>query len=311
DDELLQVPRLVPTWEKPIIIGRHAFGDQYQAVEFRVPGPGTVKITYTPEDGGPGETREVHRFEEGGVCLGMFNQDSSIRSFAAACFCCALEAKMPLYLSTKNTVLKTYDGRFKDIFQELYDKQYEHRLVDDMFAYLLKSRGGFVWACKNFEGDLGSDLVAQGFGSLGMMVSFLESAAAAEGAAAAADGAAAAAAAAAFAAEAAHGTVRRHFLLQRSGCSASSNPVASAYAWARGLLRRGQRDSNLLLQQFAAALEAACCSAIEAGVMTKDLATAIKGDKVSEKDYVDTKQFIKEVQKHLEQALVKLGVITE
>ncbi|CDJ38553.1 isocitrate dehydrogenase, putative, partial [Eimeria tenella] len=169
--------------------------------------------------------------------------------------------------------------------------RYEHRLVDDMFAYILKSRGGFVWACKNFEGDLGSDLVAQGFGSLGLMVSFLETAAAA----AAADGAAAAAAA--FAAEAAHGTY-------------SNYPVASAYAWARGLRRRGQRDSNLLLQQFAAALEAACCSAIEGGVMTKDLATAIKGEQVSEKDYVDTKQFIKEVQKHLEQALVKLGVIT-
>ncbi|KAL8425649.1 hypothetical protein Efla_003969 [Eimeria flavescens] len=288
------VPRLVPSWEKPIIIGRHAFGDQYRAVDFCINKPGVVKLVYTPNDGSEAETHEVHRFEGGGVCVGMFNVDSSIRDFARASFLFALQQQLPLFLSTKNTVLKAYDGRFKDIFEEIYKAEfrerfeqagitYEHRLIDDMVAQCLKSSGGFVWACKNYDGDVQSDTVAQGFGSLGLMSSVLLCP----------DGRT-------LEAEAAHGTVTRHFRMHQQGQPTSTNPIASIYAWTRGLAHRAALDNNNKLREFCCALEAACVQVVEGGQMTKDLAICIHGDKVTPKDYLNTEAFIDRVDQQLQ-----------
>lgn len=296
------VPRLVPAWKKPIVIGRHAFGDQYRAVDFRVCKPGTVKLVYTPDDGSEGFSEELHSFAGSGVCLGMFNEDKSITDFARSCFMYSLKNQMPLYLSTKNTVLKTYDGRFKDIFQSVYEEEfqekfkqaniwYEHRLIDDMVAQCLKSPGGFVWACKNYDGDVQSDTVAQGFGSLGLMTSILLCP----------DGRT-------IEAEAAHGTVTRHYRLHQRGEKTSTNPVASVFAWTRGLQQRAALDGCQQLQQFAEALEAACVDTVEGGVMTKDLAICIKGDKVTEADFVYTEEFLDKVQERLEHKLSNMGV---
>ena len=266
------IPRLVPGWTKPIVIGRHAHGDQYRATDFVVPGPGTVTITYSPSDGGEPVTREVAKFSGGGIAMGMYNYDDSIRDFARASMRYALDRGWPLYLSTKNTILKAYDGRFKDIFQEVFDAEfapkyseagitYEHRLIDDMVAQVMKWEGGFVWACKNYDGDVQSDTVAQGFGSLGLMTSVLLTP----------DGKT-------MEAEAAHGTVTRHFRQHQRGEKTSTNPVASIFAWTQGLAHRGKLDNTPEVTRFAESLEAVCVEAIEAGEMTKDLALLISKD---------------------------------
>jgi isocitrate dehydrogenase len=266
------IPRLVPGWTKPIVIGRHAHGDQYKATDFRVPGPGTVTITFTPDGGGQPVTREVAKFTGGGVAMGMYNFDDSIRDFARASMSFARDRGWPLYLSTKNTILKAYDGRFKDLFEEVFDAEfakdfaakgitYEHRLIDDMVAQVLKWEGGIVWACKNYDGDVQSDIVAQGFGSLGLMSSVLLTP----------DGKI-------MEAEAAHGTVTRHYRAHQRGEKTSTNPVASIFAWTRGLGHRAKLDNNAELAKFSATLEAVCVEAIEAGEMTKDLAICISKD---------------------------------
>lgn len=254
------VPRLVTNWTAPIIVGRHAFGDQYKATDFLVPGKGKLTMKFEGEDGTVQEY-EVYDFKGPGVAMGMYNVDESIRGFAKACFNVALQKGWPLYLSTKNTILKKYDGRFKDIFQEIYDAEYagkvhyEHRLIDDMVASALKWEGNFVWACKNYDGDVQSDTVAQGFGSLGLMTSVLVTP----------DGKI-------MEAEAAHGTVTRHYREYQKGNKTSTNPIASIYAWTRGLAFRGQLDDNQELIDFAEALEAVCVETVESGKMTKDLA---------------------------------------
>ncbi|GAB3421547.1 NADP-dependent isocitrate dehydrogenase [Flindersiella endophytica] len=266
------VPRLVPGWTKPIVIGRHAHGDQYRASDFVVPGPGTVTITYTPEDGSQPIEFEVAKFTDGGIAMGMYNFDSSIRDFARATMRYALDRGFPLYLSTKNTILKAYDGRFKDLFAEVYEAEfkgdfeaagitYEHRLIDDMVAQALKWDGGFVWACKNYDGDVQSDVVAQGFGSLGLMTSVLMTP----------DGRT-------VEAEAAHGTVTRHFRQWQKGEKTSTNPIASIFAWTRGLAHRGKLDGTPELSEFAHTLEQVCVSTVESGAMTKDLALLVGGD---------------------------------
>ncbi|XP_071853421.1 isocitrate dehydrogenase [NADP] cytoplasmic-like [Apostichopus japonicus] len=285
------IPRLVTTWNKPIVIGRHAHADQYKATDFVVPGKGKLQIKFTPEDGSEPMDFTVHEFVDGGgVAMGMFNTDVSIRDFAHSSFTYALDRGYPLYLSTKNTILKKYDGRFKDIFQEIYEKEYkakfeakkiwyEHRLIDDMVAYALKVEGGFVWACKNYDGDVQSDSVAQGYGSLGMMTSVLICP----------DGKT-------VEAEAAHGTVTRHYRMHQQGKETSTNSVASIFAWTRGLSHRAKLDSNDALAKFAAALEKSCVDTIEAGAMTKDLAICVKGmDKVQRSDYLSTFEFIDKV----------------
>ncbi|PIK39462.1 putative isocitrate dehydrogenase [Apostichopus japonicus] len=285
------IPRLVTTWNKPIVIGRHAHADQYKATDFVVPGKGKLEIKFTPEDGSEPMDFTVHEFVDGGgVAMGMFNTDVSIRDFAHSSFTYALDRGYPLYLSTKNTILKKYDGRFKDIFQEIYEKEYkakfeakkiwyEHRLIDDMVAYALKVEGGFVWACKNYDGDVQSDSVAQGYGSLGMMTSVLICP----------DGKT-------VEAEAAHGTVTRHYRMHQQGKETSTNSVASIFAWTRGLSHRAKLDSNDALAKFAAALEKSCVDTIEAGAMTKDLAICVKGmDKVQRSDYLSTFEFIDKV----------------
>ena len=265
------VPRLVPGWKKSIVIGRHAHGDQYKATDFVVKGAGHLKITFTPKDGGPDVTYPIFDFPGGGVAMGMYNTDESILGFAKSCFEYALEKKWPLYLSTKNTILKRYDGRFKDLFQEVFDKDfkakyqaagiwYEHRLIDDMVAYCMKSEGGFVWACKNYDGDVQSDSVAQGYGSLGLMTSVLLTP----------DGHV-------VEAEAAHGTVTRHYREYQAGRETSTNPIASIFAWTRGLSHRAKLDNNAPLAKFALDLEKACIETVEAGFMTKDLALCVKG----------------------------------
>jgi len=266
------IPRLVPGWTQPIVIGRHAHGDQYRAQDIVVPGPGKVELVYTAANGEK-KSLEVFDFKKGGgVAMGMYNTDESIREFAHSCFQYALQKKWPLYLSTKNTILKRYDGRFKDIFQEIYEKEYaakfkelgiwyEHRLIDDMVAYALKANGGFIWACKNYDGDVQSDSVAQGFGSLGLMTSVLVCP----------DGKT-------IEAEAAHGTVTRHYREHQAGRETSTNPIASIFAWTRGLAHRAKLDNNQRLLEFSLALEAACIETVEAGFMTKDLALCIKGD---------------------------------
>jgi isocitrate dehydrogenase len=263
------VPRLVPGWEQSMVIGRHAFGDQYRATDFLVPGPGKLTMTYTPSDGGEPVEYEVFDFPEAGVAMGMYNLDESIRGFARACLNYGLTRKWPVYLSTKNTILKAYDGRFKDLFQEIFDAEfeekfaaagitYEHRLIDDMVAAALKWNGGFVWACKNYDGDVQSDTVAQGFGSLGLMTSVLMTP----------DGET-------VEAEAAHGTVTRHFREHQKGNATSTNPIASIFAWTRGLIHRAKLDDNAPLADFANCLEEVCVATVESGHMTKDLALLV------------------------------------
>uniref|UniRef100_UPI00358EE288 isocitrate dehydrogenase [NADP] cytoplasmic n=1 Tax=Myxine glutinosa TaxID=7769 RepID=UPI00358EE288 len=284
----VNVPRLVSGWQKSIVIGRHAYADQYKAVDFVVPGPGQVEIKFTPKDGTQPSTYTVHNFEDGGgVAMAMYNTDVSIRSFAHSSFQRALAKGWPLYLSTKNTILKKYDGRFKDIFQEIYEADYkaqyeakeiwyEHRLIDDMVAYAMKSEGGFVWACKNYDGDVQSDAIAQGFGSLGMMTSVLVCP----------DGRT-------VESEAAHGTVTRHFRMHQQGKETSTNPIASIFAWTRGLAHRAKLDGNKDLGNFCSILEQVCVDTIEAGHMTKDLVACIKGlPNVQRSDYLNTFEFI-------------------
>ena len=263
------VPRLVPSWTQPIVIGRHAFGDQYRATDFKVPGKGTLTISFAPADGGPPIVHKVYDFPDAGVALAMYNLDESIRDFARASFNYGLQRGYPVYLSTKNTILKVYDGRFKDIFQEVFDAEfkerfatagltYEHRLIDDMVASALKLPGGFVWACKNYDGDVQSDTVAQGYGSLGLMTSVLMTP----------DGKT-------IEAEAAHGTVTRHYRQWQKGQETSTNPIASIFAWTRGLTYRGRLDGTPEVERFAATLERVCIETVEAGLMTKDLALLI------------------------------------
>lgn len=266
------VPRLVPGWTDPIIIGRHAFGDQYRATDFLVDEPGTLTMTFAPAGGGEPVTREVFEFPAPGVAMGMYNLDDSIRGFARACMNYGLGRSMPVYLSTKNTILKAYDGRFKDLFQEVFDAEfadafsaqsltYEHRLIDDMVAQALKISGNFLWACKNYDGDVMSDIVAQGFGSLGLMTSVLMTP----------DGRT-------VEAEAAHGTVTRHFRQHQAGKETSTNPIASIFAWTRALAHRAKLDENDALTKFAGTLERVCVGAVEGGAMTKDLALLIGPD---------------------------------
>ncbi|XP_046572662.1 LOW QUALITY PROTEIN: isocitrate dehydrogenase [NADP] cytoplasmic-like [Haliotis rubra] len=289
------IPRLVPGWTKSIVIGRHAYGDQYKATDFVVPGPGKLEMKFTPENGGDPMEYTVFEFKgTGGVAMGMYNTDASIRDFAKSSLTFALQKGWPLYLSTKNTILKKYDGRFKDIFQDIYDKEYktkyeakgiwyEHRLIDDMVAYAMKSEGGFVWACKNYDGDVQSDSVAQGFGSLGMMTSVLICP----------DGKT-------VEAEAAHGTVTRHYRFHQQGKETSTNSIASIFAWTRGLAHRAKLDSNEALGKFASSLEEVCIETIEAGQMTKDLAICIKGmSAVKREDYLNTFEFIDKIAENL------------
>jgi isocitrate dehydrogenase len=286
------VPRLVPGWTKPIIIGRHAFADQYRATDFKVPGKGKLMLNFVGEDGTRIE-REVFAFPSGGIALGMFNLDASIRDFARASFNYGLNRSYPVYLSTKNTILKVYDGRFKDIFQEIYDKEfraefekkkifYEHRLIDDMVAAALKWSGGYVWACKNYDGDVQSDTVAQGYGSLGLMTSVLMTP----------DGRV-------VEAEAAHGTVTRHYRQHQKGEQTSTNSVASIFAWTRGLAHRAKLDANGELAKFAATLEKVTVETVESGAMTKDLALLVGADQ----KWLSTTGFLDRVGENLERAM--------
>lgn len=291
------VPRLVPNWTAPICIGRHAFGDQYRATDFVTKGKGKLTVTFQPENGGETITHEVYNFKGDGVALTMYNTDESITGFARSCFNQALSKKWPLYLSTKNTILKKYDGRFKDIFEEIYQKEfkakfdaagitYEHRLIDDMVASALKWNGNFVWACKNYDGDVQSDTVAQGFGSLGLMTSVLVTP----------DGKT-------MESEAAHGTVTRHYRQHQQGKPTSTNPIASIFAWTRGLEHRGNLDNNPELVKFAQTLEKVCVETVEAGFMTKDLAVCIYGDKVPADKYMNTEPFLAKLDENLKKAL--------
>jgi len=279
------VPRLVNNWTQPIIVGRHAFGDQYKATDFLVPGKGKLTMKFEGEDGKVIE-HEIYSFKGAGVAMGMYNIDESIYGFASSCFNIALAKKWPLYLSTKNTILKKYDGRFKDIFQEIYDRDfkekfaaagivYEHRLIDDMVASALKWSGAFVWACKNYDGDVQSDSVAQGFGSLGLMTSVLITP----------DGKI-------MEAEAAHGTVTRHYRDHMAGKKTSTNPIASIFAWTRGLGHRAKLDNNAELQKFCTTLEKVCVDVVETGVMTKDLAVCVHGKNTNESHFVNTEDFL-------------------
>lgn len=293
------VPRLVPNWTAPICIGRHAFGDQYRATDFVVKGKGKLTIKFEGETGEVIE-HEVYQFKGDGVALAMYNTDESIRGFARACFNQALIKKWPLYLSTKNTILKKYDGRFKDIFQEVYENEfkaqfdaekltYEHRLIDDMVASALKWNGNFVWACKNYDGDVQSDTVAQGFGSLGLMTSTLVTP----------DGKT-------MEAEAAHGTVTRHYREHQKGKPTSTNPIASIFAWTRGLEFRGRLDNNQELIDFCQALEQVCIETVESGKMTKDLAVCIHGNKVNHGEhYLYTEEFLDALDQNLKAKLAK------
>jgi isocitrate dehydrogenase len=291
------IPRLVTTWKKPICIGRHAFGDQYRATDFVVKEKGKLTITFTPDEGGEVQSFDVYDFQGGGVAMAMYNTDESIYGFAHSCFNQALHKKWPLYLSTKNTILKKYDGRFKDIFEELYQttykKQmdvlglvYEHRLIDDMVAAALKWEGGFVWACKNYDGDVQSDTLAQGFGSLGLMTSTLVTP----------DGKT-------MEAEAAHGTVTRHYREHQKGNPTSTNPIASIFAWTRGLAFRGKLDSNSELIAFCDALEAVCIETVESGKMTKDLALCIHGKDLQASHYLTTEEFLSVLDENLRKKL--------
>lgn len=291
------VPRLVPGWTKPIVIGRHAFGDQYKATDFLVPGKGTLTMTFEPEDGGEKIEHKVFTFPSAGVAMGMYNLDDSIRSFARSCLNYGLDRGEPVYLSTKNTILKAYDGRFKDIFQEVFDAEfkdafekknisYEHRLIDDMVAYAMKTSGGYVWACKNYDGDVQSDTVAQGFGSLGLMTSVLMTE----------DGKT-------VEAEAAHGTVTRHYRRHQKGEETSTNPIASIFAWTRGLGFRGKFDNNQALIDFAQTLEKVCIDTVESGKMTKDLAICIHGSTAGRDTYLNTEEFMTTIATALKAAM--------
>ncbi len=290
------VPRLVPNWTKPIVIGRHAFGDQYRATDVKIPGAGTVTMTFKGENG---ETQEweIYKFKTPGIAMGMYNTDESIIGFAKSCFNYSLMKSWPLFLSTKNTILKTYDGRFKDIFQDIYEKEYkakfeaagiyyEHRLIDDMVASALKWHGEFVWACKNYDGDVQSDTVAQGFGSLGLMTSVLTTP----------DGKV-------MEAEAAHGTVTRHYREHQKGNPTSTNPIASIFAWTRGLAFRGKLDNNAELVRFSETLEKVCVQTVEAGSMTKDLALCIHGKDLKPDHYLNTEEFLNKIDENLKKAL--------
>ena len=287
------VPRLVPSWTDPVIIGRHAFGDQYRATDFKVPGKGKLEIKWTSEDGKDTKNYEVFNFPGPGVALSMYNLDKSIEDFARSCFNYGLIKKWPVYLSTKNTILKTYDGRFKDIFQSVFEKEfkssfeknnltYEHRLIDDMVACAMKWSGKYIWACKNYDGDVQSDTVAQGYGSLGLMTSVLL----------APDGRT-------MEAEAAHGTVTRHFRMHQQGKETSTNPIASIFAWTRGLAHRGKLDANDELIKFANTLEKVCIDCVETGSMTKDLAILIDANQ----KYLTTNQFLDAIDGNLKKKL--------
>jgi isocitrate dehydrogenase len=291
------VPRYVQGWTKPICIGRHAFGDQYKAADTVTTGKGKLTMTFTPEDGGTPQTWEVYNFQENGVAMCMYNIDSSIYGFARSCMNQALKKGWPLYLSTKNTIMKAYDGRFKDVFQEVFDNEfkdqfeaagitYEHRLIDDMVAAAMKWNGGFVWACKNYDGDVQSDTVAQGFGSLGLMTSTLVTP----------DGKT-------MEAEAAHGTVTRHYRQHQQGKETSTNPIASIFAWTRGLQHRGKLDDNQDLINFCQTLEDVCIETVESGKMTKDLALLIHKDKLTSEHYLTTQQFLNALKENLEAKL--------
>jgi isocitrate dehydrogenase len=290
------IPRYVTTWTKPIVIGRHAFGDQYKATDKVIKGKGTLRMTFTNE-AGEEQSWEVYDFEGDGVAMCMYNTDESIFGFARSSFQVALEKKWPLYLSTKNTILKAYDGRFKDIFAEVYENEfkaafkeagitYEHRLIDDMVASALKWEGGFVWACKNYDGDVQSDTVAQGFGSLGLMSSVLVTP----------DGKT-------VEAEAAHGTVTRHYRQHQQGKETSTNPIASIFAWTRGLEHRGKLDGNAELIDFCHKLEQVCVETVEEGKMTKDLAIMVHGDNLARKDYLSTQEFLQALKVNLDKKL--------
>jgi isocitrate dehydrogenase len=287
------VPRLVPNWTKPIVIGRHAYADQYAATDFVVPGPGKLTITFAPADGGAPVTREVFNFPGGGVAMGMYNLDESIKGFARSSFNYGLNRGWPVYLSTKNTILKAYDGRFKDLFQEVFDSEfaaefkkreltYEHRLIDDMVALALKWNGGFVWAAKNYDGDVQSDTLAQGFGSLGMMTSVLLTPDAKT-----------------VETEAAHGTVTRHYRQHQQGKETSTNPIASIFAWTRGLKYRGSFDNTPDVVRFAEALEKVCIDTVEGGDMTRDLAILIRADH----PWLTTNQFLDTLDSNLKRAM--------
>jgi len=288
------VPRYVQGWTKPICIGRHAFGDQYKATDIVTHGKGKLTMTFTPENGDKPKTWEVYNFQENGVAMSMYNIDSSIYGFARSCMNQALTKKWPLYLSTKNTILKAYDGRFKDVFQEVFTNEfenkfeaagitYEHRLIDDMVAAAMKWSGGFVWACKNYDGDVQSDTVAQGFGSLGLMTSTLVTP----------DGKT-------MEAEAAHGTVTRHFREHQKGNETSTNPIASIFAWTRGLSHRGKLDNNSELIDFCKTLETVCIQTVENGQMTKDLAVLIHGKDLNRTHYLNTQEFLDSIKKGLD-----------
>ena len=286
------IPKYVPGWTKPVVIGRHAYGDQYRATDFLIPSSGKLMMKFIPDDGSDVIEHEINKYESSGIAMGMFNLDDSIRGFARACFNYGLNLGWPVYLSTKNTILKAYDGRFKDIFQETFDKEfkdkfnskgiiYEHRLIDDMVAASIKWEGGYVWACKNYDGDVQSDVVAQGFGSLGLMTSVLMTP----------DGKT-------IEAEAAHGTVTRHYRAYQRGESTSTNPIASIFAWTRGLWYRGQFDNSDNLQRFSEKLEDVCIKTIEGGVMTKDLALLVGKNK----EWMETIDFLNELDKNLKKS---------
>jgi isocitrate dehydrogenase len=289
------IPRLVPGWTKPIVIGRHAFGDQYRATDLVVPGPGSLTLTYTPKDGSEPIELDVYDFPGSGVAMAMYNLDDSIRDFARASMRYGLERGYPVYLSTKNTIMKRYDGRFKDLFQEIFETEfkdqfdaagitYEHRLIDDMVAAALKWEGGYVWACKNYDGDVQSDTVAQGFGSLGLMTSVLMTP----------DGKT-------VEAEAAHGTVTRHYRQHQQGKPTSTNPIASIFAWTRGLAARGRMDDTPEVAEFARTLEQVCIETVENGQMTKDLALLVGPDQ----PFLTTQEFLAAIDERLEQAMAR------
>ena len=287
------IPRLVPGWTKPIVIGRHAFGDQYKATDFLIPGAGKLTMRFEPANGGEAIEHEVFDFPDAGCAMGMYNLDASIRGFARSCMNYSLNLGWPMYLSTKNTILKKYDGRFKDIFQQIFDTEfsekfkqagitYEHRLIDDMVASAMKWEGGFVWACKNYDGDVQSDTVAQGFGSLGLMTSVLMTE----------DGGT-------IEAEAAHGTVTRHYREHQKGNKTSTNPIASIFAWTRGLWYRGKFDETPELMKFAETLEKVCVDTVESGFMTKDLALLVGGDQ----GWLTTEEFLAKLDGNLRSAM--------
>ena len=290
---LKNIPKLVPSWTNPIVIGRHAFGDQYRATDFKVPGKGKLEVKWTSEDGKEKKEFEVFNFSGPGVALSMYNLDKSIKDFARACMNYGLNRKWPVYLSTKNTILKNYDGRFKDLFKEVYEQEfkkkfeekkitYEHRLIDDMVACALKWNGNYVWACKNYDGDVQSDTIAQGFGSLGLMTSVLMTA----------DGKT-------IESEAAHGTVTRHYRLHQQGKETSTNPIASIFAWTRGLSHRGKLDGNEELAKFSNTLENVCINTVESGYMTKDLAILISKNS----KFLSTNQFLEKLNQNLKKTL--------